>query len=188
MPASGRMYCKIVSAPEQRQVIAADPPVPWQSDRLVKINFDLWEELTQPQRDLIFLRTVSWLTGFRWFKFDWMRGAFLAGILVAGVELSQGDAIGTVAAGGLAAIAATQIWRNSRSAELEIEADEAAVRTAQRRGYTEADAARHLLSGIEAVAQIENRFGLDFTELLRCQNLRAIAGLSAIPIPDNLKP
>jgi hypothetical protein len=65
-------------------------------------------------------------------------------------------------------------------------ADEAAIRIAQRRGYTESDAAHHLLSALDAIAEIEGRPSLNFTELLRCQNLRAIAGLSTVAVPDRL--
>ena len=66
-------------------------------------------------------------------------------------------------------------------------ADEAAIRVAQRRGYSQTEAAQHLLSAIEAVAQIEGRPSLNFTELIRCQNLRAIAGLSPVGIPEKIK-
>jgi hypothetical protein len=84
----------------------------------------------------------------------------------------------------LTAIATTQIWRGSRSSETQLNADEAAIRVAQRRGYSQTEAAQHLLSAIEAVAQIEGRPSLNFTELIRCQNLRAIAGLSPVGIPE----
>lgn len=187
MPASGRMFCELVSKPDQESTIATQFPLPWKRDRQVSINFDLWSELPQPQRDLLFLRTVCWVTGIRWFQLDWKQGLLLAGLVGTGVELLQGDAVGTVSAGALSAIAALQIWRTNRSAQQEIEADEAAVRVAARRGYGESEAARHLINAIETAARIENRFGLDFTELLRCQNLRTIAGLSAVAVPENLR-
>jgi hypothetical protein len=130
---------------------------------------------------------VSWLTGVKWFKPDIYQGVVLAGLLGSVVELVQGDAVGVVVAGGLSAIAGTRIWRNNRSSQSQLDADEAAIRIAQRRGYNEAEAARYLLSAIEATAKIEGRSSLDFKELIRCQNLRAIAGLSPVGVPENFK-
>ena len=73
----------------------------------------------------------------------------------------------------------TRIWRSNRSSQVELNADEGAIRVALRRGCKEAEAAGHLLGAIEAVAQIEGR-SLDFNELIRCQNLKAISGISAV--------
>ncbi len=187
MPASGRMSTKIVSKPQQSKVIDSPFPLPWNQERPVFINFDLWRRLSQPQRDLLLLRMVSWLTGVKWFKPDIYQGVVLAGLLGSAVELVQGDAVGVVVGGGLAAIAGTRIWRNNRSSQSQLDADEAAIRIAQRRGYNEAEAARYLLSAIEAVAKIEGRSSLDFKELIRCQNLRAIAGMSPMGIPEAVK-
>ncbi len=91
----------------------------------------------------------------------------------------QPDAIGTAIAGGLTGLAMTRIWRDNRSSQVELDADEGAIRVALRRGYNEAEAAGHLLGAIQAVAQIEGR-SLDFNELIRCQNLKAISGISAV--------
>ena len=187
MPASGRMMTKIVSKPEQACVIDSPFPLPWSQERPIFINFDLWRRLAKPQRDLLLLRTVSWLIGVKWFKPDIYQGVVLTGLLGAMVELTQADAVGVVVAGGLMAIATTQIWRGSRSSQTQLNADEAALRVAQRRGYSQTEAAQHLLSAIEAVAQIEGRPSLNFTELIRCQNLRAIAGLSPVGIPEKIK-
>ncbi|KYC39686.1 hypothetical protein WA1_30605 [Scytonema hofmannii PCC 7110] len=183
MPASGRMLTKIVSKPEQQKVIDASLPLPWNQDRPIHINFDLWRRLTKPQRDLLLLRTVSWLIGVKWFKPDIYQGIAVAGLLGGFVESAQADAVGVVVACGLTGLALLRIWRVNRSQESEISADEAAIRIAARRGYSEAEAAEHLLSAIEAVAKIEGRTGLDFIELLRSQNLRVIAGLSPVGIP-----
>ncbi len=109
------------------------------------------------------------------------------GLLGLTVELLQGDAIGTIATGGLSAIAASQIWRSNRSVQRQLDADEAAIKVALRRGYTEAEAAAHLLSAIETAAQLEGRPSLNFTELIRCQNLRAIAHLSPVGVPESIK-
>jgi len=187
MPASGRMLTKIVSKPQQTTVIESPFPLPWSQERPIFINFDLWRRLPKPQRDLLLLRTVSWLIGIKWFKPDLYQGVVLAGLLGGIVELVQGDAVGVVVATGLSAIASTQIWRSTRSSQSELDADAAGIKVAIRRGYTESEAAGHLLSAIEAVAQIEGRSGLNFTELIRSQNLRAIAGLSPVGVPDTVK-
>jgi len=187
MPASGRMTAKLVSAPDQKTAIWAEFPKPWKKARPITINFDLWGQLSPPQRDLILLRTVSWLTAHKLFKPELYQGLVAAGGFGLLVELFQGDAIGVVAAGGLAVVAGGQIWRSSRSPKVELEADEAAIRVAQRRGYSESDAARHLFSGIETIARIEGRPSMSFTELMRCQNLKAIAGLSATSVPKTLR-
>jgi len=184
MPASGRMLTKIVNKPEQAKVIDVSFPLPWNQDRPIYINFDLWRRLKVPQRDMVLLRTVSWLTGVKWFKPDIYQGVALAGIIGAGVELLQQDIIGTVVAGGLTALAITRIWRTNHSQAAEIHADEAAIKIAQRRGYSQTEAAEHLLSSIEAVAKIEGRSGLNFIELMRSQNLRMIAGFSPVAIPE----
>jgi len=125
------------------------------------------------------------LTGVKWFKPDIYQGVVLAGLLGGLLEAAQSDVVGVAVAGGLSAIAAFRIWRTNKSQESELNADAAAIRIAQRRGYPEAEAAQHLLSAIEAVAKIEGRSGLDFTELIRCQNLRAIAGLSPVGMPES---
>jgi hypothetical protein len=184
MPASGRMTTKIVSKPEQAKVIDASFPQPWNQARPIYINFDLWCRLAKPQRDLLLLQMVSWLTGVKWFKPDIYQGVVLVGILGGLLEASQSDVVGVAIAGGLSAIAAFRIWRTNKSQESELNADAAAIRIAQRRGYSESEAAQHLLFAIEAVAKIEGS-GLNFTELIRCQNLRAIAGLSPVGIPES---
>ncbi len=188
MPASGRMYTKIVSKSQQNQVINAPFPMPWKmSDRYIYINFNLWRRLSKPQRDLLLLRAVSNVLGIKWFKPSWDRGIVLAGLLGVALEGIQGDSVGIVVAGGLSAIAASQIWRNNRSIQKELEADETAIKVAQRRGYIETEAAAHLLSAIEAVAEIEGRLSLNFSELIRTQNLKTIANISPIGVPQGVR-
>ena len=186
MPASGRMTTKLISKPEQRLVIDAPLPMPWMRDRPIYINFDFWSRLSRSQRDLLILRTVSWLGAVKWFQPNLNFGLVAAGLLGTGVELMQQDFVGVAVASALSAIAATQIWRNNHSTSIELDADERALQVAQRRGYSETDAARSLLSAIESVAQFEKR-PLSFIELLRGQSLRAIAGISAIGIPEELR-
>lgn len=185
MPASGRMTTKIVSKPEQAKVINAAFPQPWNGERPIYINFDLWRRLTKAQRDLQLLQMVSWLMGVKWFKPEIYQGVVLAGLLGGLLEAAQSDVVGVTVAGGLSAIAVFRIWRTNKSQESELNADAAAIKIAQRRGYSETEAAQHLLSGMEAVAKIEGRSSLNFTELIRCQNLRAIAGLSAVGMPES---
>lgn len=187
LPASGRMMTKLISKPEQPVVIDYPFPMPWRQERPIWINFDLWNRLSRPQRDLLILRTVSWLTGIKWFKPNLYQGLVAAGAVGAVFEMVQVDVVGVAVAGGLAAIAGTQIWRKNKSTQTELDADEAAIRVAQRRGYNETEAARHLLAAIETVAQIEGRPSLSFTELIRCQNLRSLAGISPVGVPDNVK-
>jgi hypothetical protein len=186
MPASARMRTKLIHKPEQRSVLQVPFPLPWMLERPIWLNLDLWSRLSRPERDLLILRSTSWLTSVQWFRPELYQGIGLIGGLGAVVQLAQGDAVGTLVAGGLSAIAVRQIWQTNRSTQRELQADEAAIQVAQRRGYTESEAVQHLLSGVEAIAEIEGR-SLNFTELLRCQNLRSLAGLSTISVPSKLK-
>jgi Protein of unknown function (DUF3318) len=187
MPASGRMQTKLISKPEQSTVIETPFPPPWVRERPILINFDLWRSLSRAQRDLVILRAVSWLVAVRWFKPGTFQILGVMGLAGGVAEILQADLLGMVMASGLAAVAGTQIWRENRSEALEIEADDAAVRVAQRRGYSEQDAATHLLSAITTIAQIEGRPSLTFSELIRSQNLRKVAGLSPVSVPDTLR-
>ena len=180
LPASARMTIKIVGRSEQPQVLSSALPLPWQRDRPIYVNFELWRRLPRPQRDLLMLRQSCWVMGVRWVEPNWYQGATLVGLASAAWQISQGDALGAVASGGLAGLAGWQIWRNNQRTERELEVDLDAIAVAVRRGYEEPEAARLLLEGIEAVAQLERRPGMEFLELLRCQRLRAIAGLSPL--------
>jgi hypothetical protein len=186
MPASGRMTTKLVSKPEQRSVIDAPFPMPWMRDRPIYINFDFWSRLSRPQRDLLLLRTVGWLGVVKWLKPNVNLGLVAAGVLGVGVEVVQHDFVGVAAASALSAIALSQIWRSNRSPRIELDADEMALKVAQRRGYSETEAARSLISALELVAQLEGR-GLSFIELMRMQALKAIAGLSAMGVPEEIR-
>lgn len=187
MPASGRMYCKIVPT-DQPTVIAAKLPRPGQESRPIWINFDLWQQLPQPQRDLLLLHTVSWLLLIRWVKPDLYQGLIVAGSVGTLVEFFQGNTAAVVTLGGLTALAVAQIWRKNRSLELETAADEQAVQTAQRRGYSIGLAAQSLVEAIEAVAKIEGRLHLSLHETLRCQNIRAFATEASLNGTDTSQP
>ncbi len=187
MPASGRMRTKIISKPEQSRVVMAPQPLPWWPDRPIYINFDLWRYLSEPQRDLLLLRSVCWVNTINLLKPTWNHLFAVAGVIGGGVEYSQGDAIGMIVGGGLAMVALSRLWRSPNTTASEIDADLAALKIAGRRGYPEAVAAEHLLGAIEQVAHVEGGRGLNLTELLRCQNLKTIAGLSNIAVPKDLR-
>lgn len=182
MPASARGSVKIISKPEQKKLVDASFPLPWHRERPIYINFDLWPNLTKQQRDLLLLRTVSWLTGVEWFKPNIYQAVALLGLFGGLIESVQGDAVGVVTAGGLSTIAILRMYRRNRSQESEIAADMAAINLIKRRGYSETEAAEHLLKAIETVAKIEKRSTLNFIELIRTQNLRTIAGFSELGV------
>lgn len=182
MPASARGSVKIISKPEQKKLVDASFPLPWHRERPIYINFDLWPNLTKQQRDLLLLRTVSWLTGVEWFKPNIYQAVALVGLFGGLIESVQGDAVGVVTAGGLSTIAILRMYRRNRSQESEIAADMAAINLIKRRGYSETEAAEHLLKAIETVAKIEKRSTLNFIELIRTQNLRTIAGFSELGV------
>ena len=188
MPASGRMYTKIIPKPKQSRLIDAPFPLPWQRGaRPIYINFDLWTELSRAERDLALLRSVCWLTEIKWFKPDLYQGVVTVGVIGTGVEMLQGDAIGVIVGASLAVLAGSQIWRRTRSIQTEVDADEIAIRVAQRRGYEMIDAAQALLDSIEKIAEIEGRANFNFTELVRIQNLRKLAGRSEVSVPEEVR-
>ncbi|ELR96266.1 DUF3318 domain-containing protein [Gloeocapsa sp. PCC 73106] len=188
MPASGRMFTRIINKPQQSQVIDAPVPKPWnQASRPIYINFDLWRLLSRGERDLLLLATVSNILGIQWFKPNLYQGITLAGLAGLTLQIIQKDTVGIIVAGSLTAIAIRQIWRDNQSLSKQLEADEKALKISQRRGYTEVDAAKSLLSAIEALPQLENRPSLSFVELIRCQNLKVIGNLSPVGVPENLK-
>ncbi|MDB9447873.1 DUF3318 domain-containing protein [Anabaena sp. CS-542/02] len=186
IPASSRMTVKIVSKPKQPRVIDATFPLPWTRERVISINFNFWSSLPEPQRDLLILQKVNWLTQVKWFQPQIYQGVAIAGLVAGVMESAQGDVLGVGVATGLSAMALLRIWRGNKSSELELNADLAAIAIAQRRGYSESEAAEHLLSAIEAIAGIQKNGSLDFNELIRCQNLRAISNLSPVGIPKSI--
>ncbi|WP_107668757.1 DUF3318 domain-containing protein [Cyanothece sp. BG0011] len=187
MPASGRMLTKIVSKPQQSKVIDAPFAPPWNREsRPIYINFDLWRRLPSGQRDLLILRATNRLINIRWFKPDVNQLIVLAGTIGLMVETGQGDAIGMLIAGGLTAISIRQIWRDNKSVQRELDTDEAAIKVALRRGYTEVQAAQNLLEGIENAAKLEGRSILNFTELIRAQHLKSLANLSNVDVPEKI--
>lgn len=180
MPASGRMKVRIVMEDRQSTLIQAPFPRPWKRSHPIFISSTFWQALSPAQRDLLFLHYVCWLTGFKLIKPQLYQGIAVAGLLGTAFELFQGDAVGSAAAGSLTAIAVNQVWRSNTGTQAKLEADAAAIRIAQRRGYTEREAAQHLLAAVEATPAIEGRGGLQYVELLRVQNLRVLLGSAGV--------
>ena len=81
LPASGRMKIRIVTNPRQIEVIKAEFPKPWKSSHPVSINFDLWQDLSIAQRDLLFLREATWIDRVQPLKVDVYQGVVVAGLL-----------------------------------------------------------------------------------------------------------
>lgn len=187
MPASGRMTTRIIIDDRQSTVIETPFPRPWQRSHPILINWQLWQALSASQRDLLFLHNVCWLTSVRLLKPELYQGIAAVGLIGTVFELFQADAIGILAAGGLTAIAAGQVWRSNTSNQAKLDADETAIRVAQRRGYSERDAIRHLLEAIEAVPPIEGRGGMNYTELLRAQQLKSRLGTVSTPPSARLR-
>ena len=181
MPASGRMKTRIVIEERQSTVVETPFPRPWQRSHVITINWGLWQELSVSQRDLLFLHNVCWLTSVKLLKPELYQGVAAVGLLGTVFELFQTDAVGIVAAGGLTAIAASQVWRSNTGNQAKLDADDTAIRVAQRRGYSERDAVRHLLEAIETVPLIEGRGGMSYPELLRAQQLKSRLGTVNTP-------
>ena len=175
MPASSRMTVKITSKPRQTKVIDAAFPLPWHRERPISINFDLWFRITEAQRDLLLLQKANWLSSVKWFQPNIYHGVVAAGVVAGFVESAEADAVGVAVAVGLSAMALLRIWRGNQAPDSELNADMAAIKVAQRRGYSEIEAAQHLLSAIESVSQLEGYGAGNFNDLMRCQNLQAIA-------------
>lgn len=171
MPASGLMMTQLVSQPRQSTVIATPFPKPWMKKRQILINFDLWQSLPQPQRDLLLLRSVSRLCHVQWFKPDWNQGLVVAGTLGVCMEWVQHNSLGVLIAGGVCAWGVQRFWTSNYPLKLELETDALAIQIAQRRGYTASAATHHLLNAIETVAKLEKRTSLNPTELMRCRQL-----------------
>lgn len=184
MPATGRMKTRLDLDDRQPTVIAAALPRPWNATHAVTLNLNLWFQLEPAQRDLLFLRQVCWIIQTNLLRPNGYQAGVVAGLGVCGLELAQGDALGALAGAGVVALAGLQIWRSLRGPKADIAADDKAIQVAQRRGYSQPEAATALREAIEAVPALEGRQGLEVSDLIRCQNLRAQAGLSELPVPE----
>jgi Protein of unknown function (DUF3318) len=188
VPASARMTAKLRHQPNQKTILNYQRPWFANQDRTISINLRLWAELPMPQRDLLLLYVVNWQNQSQWLKPDLYQGIAAVGAIAGCIEGVQQDAVGVVAALGLSAIATVQVWRQSQGVRLDLAADREALAIAQQRGYSETDAASHLLKGIASSAELEGRNGLAFNELIRSQQLRTIAGLSQVRVPESDTP
>jgi hypothetical protein len=184
LPASWRMTTSIKSKPEQPELIASSQILPWAKGTQIEINFRLWRQLIEAERDLLVLREISWRQQTKWLQVGVYQGVGAMAIVGGVVETVQGDVTGIAIAILLGTIGINQILRGNKSSQIQVLADNEAIAVAQKRGYREDEAARALLEAIPAAAKLSGRDKPEFTELIRCQNLKAIAGLSKTPIPD----
>ena len=186
LPASWRMTTSIKSKPEQPEAISSSQILPWTKGVQIGINFRLWRQLAEAERDLLVLHNISWRLQTKWLQTGAYQGVAAMSLVGGIVEAVQGDVTGIAIAILLGTIGINQIVRGNKSSQVQVQADNEAIEIAQKRGYGEAEAARALLEAIPAAARLMGRNTPEFTELIRCQNLRAIAGLSKTPIPDSV--
>lgn len=186
LPASWRMTTSIKSKPEQPELIASSQILPWAKGSQIDINFRLWRQLVEAERDLLLLREISWRQQTKWLQVGIYQGVGAMAVVGGIVETVQGDVTGIAIAILLGTIGINQILRGHKSSQVQVDADNEAIAVAQKRGYGEAEAAKALLEAIPAAAKLSGRDKPEFTELIRCQNLKAIAGLSKTTIPDNV--
>jgi hypothetical protein len=184
LPASWRMVTSIKSKPEQPEPISSLQILPWKKGTQVNINFRLWRQLPEAQRDMLLLHEVSWRQQTKWLQTGAYQGIATAAFIGGVVEAVQGDITGMAIAILLGTVGINQILRKNKSSQIQMQADTEALDVAQKRGYGETEAARALLEAIPAVAKLMGRNSPEFTELIRCQNLRAISGLSKTTIPE----
>ncbi len=183
LPASWRMTTKIKIATDQPQAISSTPLTPWATETKLTINPRIWLQLGLKERDLLLIREVAWRQQGQWFKFGVYQSILVLAASSLVIQVVQSDPVGIAIGGGLFAVAANQIWQKNRSTQIQLEADSETLRVAVKRGYTEISAAKSLLDGIQTAAKLEGRLALEFVELIRCQNLRSIAGLSSVTVP-----
>ena len=184
LPASWRMTTSIKSKPEQPELIASSQIFPWAKGTQIEINFRLWRQLIEAERDLLVLREISWRQQTKWLQVGIYQGVGAMAIVGGVVETVQGDVTGIAIAILLGTIGINQILRGNKSSQIQVLADNEAIAVAQKRGYREDEAAKALLEAIPAAAKLSGRDKPEFTELIRCQNLKAISGLSKTTIPD----
>lgn len=168
------MWVKLIDRPGQRQVVVVRRPWPWEKSRPLYLNVSLWQQLSQPGRDLLILRETCWLTGLPWFSPNVYQAAVVGAAAVAIAQGFQGEVVGALLASGLAGVAGTQVWRLARPELRELAIDRETLALAERRGYDRPVAAQALARAIEQVARLEERPRLTALETLRCQALQAV--------------
>ena len=186
LPASWRMTTSIKSKAELSKPIASLPILPWQKGTQVNVDFRLWRQLPEAQRDMLLLYEISWRQQTKWLQTGVYQGVAAIALIGGIIETVQGDVTGIAIALLLGTIGINQILRTHKSSQVQVQADNEAIEIAQKRNYSQVEAARALLEAIPAIARLMGRSTPEFTELIRCQNLRAIAGLSKTTIPDTM--
>jgi hypothetical protein len=159
--------------------------LPWQKGTKININFRLWRQMAESHRDLLLLQEISWRQQTRWLQTGAYQGVAASALVGGIIEAMQGDVTGMAIAMLLGTIGINQILRNNKGSQITIKADREAIEIAQKRGYREDEAARGLLEAIPMAAKLAGRDQPEFTELIRCQNLKAIAGLSKTTMPES---
>ena len=175
MPASGRMLVKIVSKSGQSEVIKIPFPFLWnRNNRLIYINFGLWCQLAEGQRDLLILRIIFHLTDIYSFKLNLNQIILLFGVLELFVKAIQQDTLGVSVFGILIIIFMRQFWYGNRSIQKEIDIDKDTIKASVKRGYTKSNAAKNLLEGIENIAKLEGHSLLESKYLIRLEYLQSL--------------
>lgn len=145
---------------------------PWRPDGTVLIEFGRWQRIPQPQRDILFLREVGWFDNRNWLRPGLYQIITAIGGVAAVGELVGQNFFSVILAGGVAGLAARQVWQDMNSETAELDADEFALRRAQYRGYDRREAARLLAAALESTLQVDKA---DISITLRLQRLQAIA-------------
>ncbi|MEN9204532.1 MAG: DUF3318 domain-containing protein [Thermostichales cyanobacterium SZTDM-1c_bins_54] len=170
LPASLRAFVTIV--PGQGSLIQRRPQAPWQPRIQIQLDLGRWLALPQGQRDLLFLREVGWAQSRSFLQPGLYQFVTLAAGVGTLVEAVLGDPVGVVMAGGLAAVAARQIWLEKTGEAAHFAADDFALARAEFRGYSRAQAAAHLWQALERLPDLDRT---DVTTLVRLQRLQALA-------------
>ncbi|MFN5924792.1 MAG: DUF3318 domain-containing protein, partial [Pseudanabaena sp.] len=123
LPASWRMCTAIKSKPEQFEPLSSLAILPWQKGTQININFRLWRQLPEPQRDLLFLHEISWRQKTKWLQLGTYQGIAAVSIFGGIVEVVQGDVTGIAIALLLGTIGINQILRTNKSSQVRVEAD-----------------------------------------------------------------
>ncbi len=145
---------------------------PWDPNGIIEIDFGRWPSIPQPQRDLLFLREAGWFDCRNWLQPGPYQIVTLIGSLSFVGELATHNAFAALLAGGVTWLSARQIWQQMNGETVQLDADEFALKRAQFRGYDRRTAARHLLSALETIQNLDRT---DIVATMRLQRLQAIA-------------
>jgi Protein of unknown function (DUF3318) len=197
LPASWRMQTKVIGGLERVPLISSTAPLPWNNRTKISLNLRLWSQLSRSQRDLVFLQEVAGRLLTRWVSPGIYQGLTLLALFGTVWQFTQSDLAGGSVGLLLILLSVERVKREQTGLPARLRADQESIRIAQKRGYGEKEAARSLLTGLEARELISestakgksgsnSQNSSEFEHLIRCQNLRAIAGLSEVGIPIDL--